>query len=175
MRPNWRERAPWPNDNADEWATGMTNASATAAGDGLSISRVFDAPRRLVFQAWTKPEHVVKWFGPRDYPADRMTMDFTTGGRWRARLISTEGKKDLWVGGVFHEIVAPERLAFTFKWEEEGERGLDTLVTLTFTEQDGKTTMVFHQTPFKSDAERDGHHYGWSSTFDRLAEFLDSV
>lgn len=138
----------------------------------LLIERVFNAPRELVFQAWTDPEHIRQWFGPRDYPAREMTMDVRPGGRWRGCLRSTETGNDLWLGGVYREIVPPERLVFTFAWEEEGERGLETLVTIAFTERGGKTHMVFRQAPFQSDSERDGHRGGWTSTFDRLEDHL---
>ena len=99
-------------------------------------------------------------------------MDLRPGGRWRSCLRSTETGTDLWVGGVYREIVPPERLVFTFAWEEEGERGLETLVTITFAERDGKTHMTFRQTPFQSDSERDGHRGGWTSAFDRLDDLL---
>ena len=89
-----------------------------------------------------------------------------------ATACGTEDGRDLWMGGVFREVVAPERLVFTFAWEEEGEGGLETLITVTFAERDGKTLMTFHQTPFQSDGERDGHQGGWTSTFDRLDEHL---
>lgn len=138
----------------------------------LVIERVFNAPRALVFRAWTDPEHMQRWFGPRWHPARELTMDVRPGGRWRSCLRSTETGADLWVGGVYREIVPPERLVFTFAWEEEGERGLETVVTITFTERDGKTLMSFRQTPFQSDGERDGHRGGWTSTWDRLDDFL---
>jgi uncharacterized protein YndB with AHSA1/START domain len=99
-------------------------------------------------------------------------MDVRAGGKWRHCLESTGGGKDLWLGGIYREIVPPERLVFTFAWEEEGERGLENLVTVTFAEQNGKTVLTFHQVPFQSDGERDGHRYGWSSSFDRLEEHL---
>ena len=66
----------------------------------------------------------------------------------------------------------PDRLEFTFSWDEEGERGLETLVTVTFAEQDGKTLMTFRHAPFQSIKERDGHQGGWTSTFDRLVDYL---
>src|SRR5262245_12330942 len=74
--------------------------------------------------------------------------------------------------GVLRELVEPERLVFTFAWDESGERGLETLVTVTFVEHGGKTVMTFRQTPFRSIAEREGHHAGWTRTFDRLAALL---
>ena len=138
----------------------------------LVITRLFDAPRKLVFEAWTDPKHLAQWWGPRDYPAALVKLDVRPGGAWRHCLRSTETGNDLWHRGVFREVVAPERLVFTFAWEEDGERGLETLVTVTFADEDGKTRMTLRQTPFQSDGERDGHQSGWNSTFDRLAEHL---
>ena len=138
----------------------------------LVITRVFDAPRALVFQMWIDPKHAANWWGPRNYPASEVNIDARPGGEWRHCLQSTEGKKDLWLGGVYREIAPPERLVFTFAWEEEGERGLETLVTVTFVEERGKTRMTFRQVLFQSDGERDGHQWGWNSSFDRLAEQL---
>ena len=74
--------------------------------------------------------------------------------------------------GVFRDVTAPERLVFTFAWDEEGERGLETSVTITFTDQNGKTLMTFRQIPFQSAEERDGHRGGWTSAFDRFDEQL---
>jgi uncharacterized protein YndB with AHSA1/START domain len=138
----------------------------------LVITRVFDAPRELVFKAWTDARHAMSWWGPRDYPAIHMEMDLRPGGAWRGRLRSTASGEELGLGGVFREVAPPERVVFTFAWEEEGERGLETLVTVTFAELDGKTQMTFRQTPFQSIEERDGHRGGWSSSFDRLADYV---
>ena len=143
------------------------------AGRELVIERVFNAPRELVFRAWTDPDHIRKWFGPRDHPATQMDMDVRPGGRWRGCLRSTETGNDLWLGGIYREIAPPERLVFTFAWEEEGERGLETLVTITFAEQGAKTLMTFRQTPFQSTGELDGHRGGWTSSFDRLGDHLE--
>lgn len=141
----------------------------------LVITRIFDAPRDLVFKAWTDPSIAMDWFGPRDHPATHMEMDVRPGGAWRGRLRSIETGKELRLGGVFREVAPPDRVIFTFAWEEEGERGLETLVTLTFAEQDGKTRMTFRQAPFQSVEERDGHRGGWTSSFDRLEDFVAHV
>ena len=147
-------------------------AAASPLDCELLITRTFDAPRELVFEAWTDPCHARNWWGPRDYPATHLELDVRPGGVWRGCLQSIDSGKELWQGGVFREVKKPERLVFTFAWEEGGERGLETLVTVTFAEQDGKTLMTFRHSPFQSAGERDGHQGGWTSTFDRLDEYL---
>ncbi len=90
----------------------MTAAAATkpAATHELTITRVLHAPRDLVFKVWTDARDAKKWWGPRDYPATHLEMDVRPGGHWRGRLRSTENGKELGLGGVFREVVAPERL-----------------------------------------------------------------
>lgn len=129
--------------------------------------RVFNAPRDLVWRAWTDPELAVQWWGPKHHPATHLQMDARPGGLWTGQLRSADGVV-LTHRGVFREVVAPERLVFTFAWDEEGERGLETLVTITFADQNGKTLMTFRQIPFQSEEERDGHREGWGSMFDRI-------
>ncbi len=138
----------------------------------LTVTRVLNAPRDMVFKAWTDPKQLIKWWGPTHHPATQLDMDVRTGGRWRNRLTSVETGEDLWHHGVFREVLEPERLVFTFTWEEEGERGVENLVTITLEDLGGKTRLTLHQVPFQSDAERDGHGEGWSSTFGRLADYL---
>ncbi len=102
-------------------------------------------------------------------------MDFRVGGKYRACLRSPEGV-DHWVSGVYREVVKPSRLVFTHSWEDErGTPGPETLVVITFVEQDGKTKMKFRQGLFQSTASRDGHSAGWSSSFDVLAEYLATL
>jgi uncharacterized protein YndB with AHSA1/START domain len=149
-----------------------SNPIVEPAARELVITRVFDAPRALVFKAWTDPQLAMNWWGPRDYPVAQMKMDVRPGGKWRHCLVSTENGRELWQGGVFREVVPPSLLVFTFAWEEEGERGLETLVIITFAEDGGKTRMIFRQTTFQSVEERDGHRGGWNSTFDRLDEYF---
>jgi uncharacterized protein YndB with AHSA1/START domain len=147
-------------------------ATRIALDRTLTITRVFDAPRALVWKAWTDPRHLANWWGPRWHPAEAIAADVRTGGRWRHCLRGVEDGSELWHHGTFREVTPPERLVFTFVWEEEGERGRENVVTITFSEQGGKTLMHFTQSPFWSDGERDGHGGGWSSTFDRLDDFL---
>ncbi|MEV6645482.1 SRPBCC domain-containing protein [Amycolatopsis sp. NPDC051371] len=134
----------------------------------LTITRVFDAPRELVFDAWIRPDHLASWFGPRTFTCCAVTVDPRPGGRWRACIRSPEGE-DHWMHGVYREVDIPERLVFTFAWEAQGQ---ETLVTIGFTDLDGKTEMTFTQTGFPTASERDGHHEGWTSSFDNLTGFI---
>jgi uncharacterized protein YndB with AHSA1/START domain len=148
------------------------SATHTSLDRTLTITRVFDAPRALVWQAWTDPRHLMNWWGPRWHVANEVDADVRTGGRWRHCLRSPETGEDLWHHGVFREVVPPQRLVFTFRWEEEGERGIENVVTVTFAKHGNRTLMTLQQAPFQSVAERDGHQDGWGSTFDRLDDFI---
>ncbi|ANN18358.1 polyketide cyclase [Amycolatopsis orientalis] len=136
----------------------------------LTITRLLDAPRELAFQVWTDPDHLAKWWGPAGFSTTSCTVNLTEGGRWRTCM--SDGETELWASGVYHEIVPPERLVFSFAWEEEGARGHDTLVTVVLADRDGKTEMTFHQEIFETVAERDNHVEGWQSCFARLTTYL---
>ena len=153
----------------------MSLVEAIATRPSLSLQRVFDAPRALVWKAWTTPETMVLWLGPVEWPAVSVAQDLRVGGAWRACLRSPDTGQDLWQGGVYREIVPPERLVFTFKWDESHEDGppVDTLVTVEFAElPDGRTRMDFTHEGLKSEQSLVGHRHGWTSTFKRLEAFL---
>lgn len=141
----------------------------------LHIRRRFEAPRALLWRAWSRPESLVAWMGPVDWPAFSAKSDFRVGGAWRIGLRSPDTGQELWQGGIYVEILEPERLAFTFKWEEGHEDGtpVDTLVTVELSEIDrAQTVMDFTHTGLKSEASLTGHRHGWTSSVDRLAEWL---
>ncbi|TDV45479.1 SRPBCC family protein [Actinophytocola oryzae] len=141
----------------------------------LTITRVFDAPRELVFAAWTEPDQLVRWFGPKGFTTPSCTVKLVEGGAWRTCIRDADGVEH-WSGGVYHEITPPERLVFSFAWDEPtGGPGHDTLVTITFDDRDGKTEMTFHQAIFRTAGERDGHEEGWRETFDDLGAYLGEV
>jgi uncharacterized protein YndB with AHSA1/START domain len=139
----------------------------------LTILRIFDAPRGLVLKAWTEPEHLGRWEGaPQGFTVTSYQMDIRPGGAYRVCMRSPGGV-DYWLQGVYREIVEPERLVFTHAWlDAEGKPGKETLVTITFTERGGTTELSLHQTGFESVESRDGHKEGWTSSLDRLAEYL---
>jgi uncharacterized protein YndB with AHSA1/START domain len=150
-------------------ATGTVSKSA---GRELVITRVFDAPRGLVFKAWTEPEHLMRWWGPKGFTTTVLKMDVRPGGAYRFHMRSPEGT-DHWLQGAYREIVEPERLLFTWSWEnEQGRPRHETLVTLTFEELNGKTKLTLRQAIFESVTACDAHRSGWTSGLDRLAEYL---
>lgn len=141
----------------------------------LTLTRILNAPRELVFRVWTQPEHVARWLGPKDFTAIACQMNAQPGGIYRACIRSPQGKEH-WMQGIYREVIEPERLVFTFAWEDEsGKPGHETLVTVTLAEHDGKTHMTFHQAIFESFESRDSHNTGWSECFDRLADYINQV
>lgn len=147
----------------------------TSGDRELTIVRTFDAPRELVFRAWTDPDQFAKWLGPEGFTAPSVTLNVTPGGAWRTCIRSEADGIERWSRGVYRHVDEPERLVFTFAWEDEAGRGNDTLVTLTFADHGGKTEMTFHQAAFVSVEDRDGHELGWISSFDDLAAYLASA
>jgi uncharacterized protein YndB with AHSA1/START domain len=127
-----------------------------------------------VFRAWARPEHMVRWLGPRNFSARHCSMDFRPGGAYRACHRSPDGK-ERWAHGTYREIVEPERLAFTLSGEEEGERGHETLITITFGDLGKKTRMTFRQAFFETIKVRDAHQEGWNESLDRLAQYVASA
>lgn len=140
----------------------------------LEIVRVFDAPRALVFQAWVDDERMRQWSAPHGFTITHSEGEARAGGAWRSCMRSPEGE-DLWLSGTYREVVENERLVFTHAWErEDGSRGHETVVTVAFEDQAGKTRMAFRQAYFENIAERDGHHGGWDECFERLDSLLAS-
>ena len=154
------------------------NSAVLEADDRvLVIERVFDAPRQMVWDAFTDAKHLRNWMGPKEFPAQSYEAAVYPGGKWRARLLSPDGKEELGQSGVFHEVSPPERLVYTFQWDKKtpDDHTFATLITITFDEDGDRTRMRFQQTYFNTKANRDGHNYGWNSGFDRLADYLSTM
>jgi uncharacterized protein YndB with AHSA1/START domain len=154
----------------------MTQTSTRKlADDELLITRTFDAPVTLVFAIWAEREHMIRWLGPKGFTCTSLEMDFRPGGAWRACIVSAEYGKH-WMGGQYREIEQDRRIVYTFAWEDGPDQpGVETLVTVTFREQDGQTIQSFHQTPFIHVEARDSHIDGWSECFDREEAYVESL
>ncbi|MGH7614229.1 MAG: SRPBCC domain-containing protein [Gemmatimonadales bacterium] len=141
----------------------------------LQLTRVFDAPRRLVFEAHTTCEHLRQWWGPSRFSVSSCEMDFRPGGAWRFVQRGSDGQ-EYGFRGVYREIVPPDLIVRTFEFE--GMPGHVSLETLTLVERDGQTTLT-SRSLFDSKEDRDGMlqsgmEAGAAETMDRLAEYLEN-
>jgi len=141
----------------------------------IVLSRVFQAPRQLVFAAWTQEEHLTQWFGPKGFTTKSHECDVRVGGRWRFDMTGPDGK--VWDNRmVFLEIEAPERLVFDHGSDQDDDEGRFR-VTITFEEQsDGKTVVTMRQLHPTKQQRDAGVGFGavelGYTTLDKLAEHL---
>ncbi len=143
----------------------------------LRIVHDFAYPLDAVWSAWTTPAAMLEWFGPEHAPALSYTADFAIDGLWRASLRSSDPNNPLWASGRYRVIEPKARLAFTFRWEGDNHEdgpGVETLVTLSFRKLGPRQTRLeLLQENLVSAASAEGHEGGWSSSFSRLAKFLE--
>jgi uncharacterized protein YndB with AHSA1/START domain len=140
------------------------------------ITRVYDAPRALVFKAWIDPKHLKRWFGPKVFTNPVCEVDARVGGAWRIVMRSPEGV-DFPCGGVYREIVEPERLVFTnIATDNDGNPIIDALTTVTFAEQGRKTKLTLTTRAVAlveyAAAYLQGMEAGWTQSLESLAEEL---
>jgi uncharacterized protein YndB with AHSA1/START domain len=157
-------------------ASGSSKLTVTTPSDReIVMTRVFDAPRDLVFEAHSSCEHLSHWWGPRKYEFASCELDFRPGGAWRIVHRGPEGEDDQGFHGEFREIVRPERIVWTFEWE--GMPGHVSTETLTFQERDGRTTItataVYDSVEDRDGTLQSGMEAGAAETYDRLDEYLE--
>ena len=152
----------------------MSNMT-TARQASLQIKRTFRAARQKIFDAWTTPENLKKWFGPSDdFTTPVAKVDLRIGGRYRIQMTAPNGE-DHTVGGTYREIQAPEKLVFTWAWEagggcggSEDEQPANTLVTVEFHEQGTETEVILTHEQLPNVESREKHQEGWSGCLARL-------
>lgn len=170
--------------------------AAADAGEGkpgaakeFVITRTFDAPRDLVFRAWTEGDRLARWFGPTGFTMLSSTLDLRPGGVFHYGMRSPDGKA-MWGKWTFREVVPPERLVVVVSFSDEAggmarhplaaDWPAEVLSTMILTEHDGKTTLTMRSTPINASAtERqtfeagfDSMQKGWTGTLDQLAAYL---
>ena len=141
----------------------------------LEISRVFKAPRDKVYNAWVDPKALAQWWGPEGHTATIDTLEVKPGGTYRTAMTSPEGV-EMWVGGRFNEVIANEKLVFTWAWEDSdhpGQSGHETKVTIEFQDAPGGTEVKLRHELFENAEQRDMHEMGWNSSFVCLAKTVD--
>ena len=169
-----------------------TSGAAGADGVELVITREFDAPRDLVFKAWTEAERLAHWWGPKGFTWVSATLDLTPGGVFHYHMRSPGGD-DMWGKFVYHEIDAPERLVFTNSFSDEAANTvrapfnpnwpLEVMNTVTFAESGAKTLVTLRGVPYNAnDAEREafGNFHasmraGFGGSMDQLDAYLRTV
>jgi len=152
------------------------NIISKPAPDELRITRVYSAPRELVFKAWTTPAMLEQWFGCSAFTTTFAEADVRVGGEWRVGMRSPEGDNYL-AFGVYKAIRPVEHLALTHQWSRMTANvnppDHETLVTVDLYEESGGTRMEFRQTGLATEASRDSHQGGWGDSFDALAAALE--
>jgi uncharacterized protein YndB with AHSA1/START domain len=138
--------------------------------DGITISRIFDAPRERVWQEWTEPEAFADWFGGPDseVPLSTVAMDVRPGGSWRLTMYAEPGRREIHWHGEYREVTEPERLVFTIT--DRPDEDVNELVIVVLTDLGGgRTEMLFQQRGgglTAEEYERAGQ--GWGVFFDRI-------
>ncbi len=158
----------------------MTNKDTT----DLIITRLFDAPRELVWEAWTVPERLKHWWGPVGFTSPVSRIDLRVGGEYQNCMRSPDGK-DFWSKGIYLEIVAFERLVMTDSFADEKGNTVpasyygmskdfprELLITVIFEGYDGKTKLTLRHTGLPAGSDSEGAQQGWNESFDKLAEYL---
>jgi uncharacterized protein YndB with AHSA1/START domain len=154
--------------------------SESAGRKELTLTRVFDAPRDLVYHVWTDPAHVAQWWAPHGFTIPRCELDVRPGGAMRLDMAWPDGTV-IPGKGIYHEVVPPERLVFTQTTliDNDGIPALEVLNTVTFTDLAGKTEVTLHAVVIKAGPEAAfalaGMEQGWTESLERLATHLEGA
>lgn len=162
----------------------VMNQTTDSKNQQVCITRLFDAPREFVFQAWSDAAHLVRWFAPNGCSITFKKLEFRTGGTFHSCIRTPDGY-ECWCVGEYREIIAPEKLVYTMAIADAAgnrvsaaDRGMDpawpeeTVLTVTFKDVDGRTELTLRQTVGEALAKRTGAHPSWLQMFDRLDEDL---
>ncbi len=149
----------------------------------LTLTRIYDAPRKLVFEAWSSCEHLKHWWGPKEWPMDECSMNFSEGGEWVYCLRGPNEGDEGWGKAVYQEITKPEKIVyqdyFTDSKGNINEKMPSILVSVEFEETEGKTrqiqTVYFESAEARKTIVEMGFVEGMSSSLDRLEERLAQV
>jgi uncharacterized protein YndB with AHSA1/START domain len=133
----------------------------------LEMRRALPAARPSVFEAFSDPEELAKWWGPQGFTVRPLDFHPRVGNSYRIEMHPPEGDP-FYLTGEFRVVDPPARLAYTFAWEDPDPDDVETLVELSFRDLGDSTEVVFSQGPFKTEARRELHRNGWSDSFDKL-------
>ena len=137
----------------------------------LELEHLLPAPRDDVFHAFTTAGELAQWWGPAGFTIPSVDFDPRVDATYRIEMQPPEGDP-FFLTGVFREVAPPERLAFTFVWEEPDPEDVETLAEVSFADLGESTEILLRQGPFRTEARRELHRDGWSDTLDRLSSWL---
>jgi len=147
-------------------------ATTPASSLRVTLRRIYKKSRAEAFKAWTDPKELMRWWGPPGYDAPSIEVDLRVGGRYRFAMRKLPDGKTNIVTGVYQEIVAGERLVFTWNWEDGPPFGSNTLVTVEFRDASGGTELVLIHERFESQHACDEHTKGWNGCLEKLETVL---
>ena len=145
--------------------------AAGSNGLRLELNRALPAPAARVFAAFTDPNELARWWGPKGFSIPSVQFDPHPGESYRIEMQPPEGDP-FYLAGEFRAVHPPTRLAFTFRWEDPDPDDTETLVDLVFRDVGESTEVAFTQGPFQTDARRALHRDGWTDSFNKLDELL---
>jgi uncharacterized protein YndB with AHSA1/START domain len=144
----------------------------TAVKPSLTVKRRLKATPDKVFAAWTDPEKIKRWMGPGEIVTIRAESDARPGGRYFVAMRSPDGK-DHDVGGVYREVVANEKLVFTWAWKvAPPDESHESLVTVLLKPDDGGTLLTLTHEKLFDEESREGHEHGWIGALDKLEKLF---
>lgn len=163
-----------PQERNAPMAHETDSPSTASATHQVTVTRVFDAPRQLVWNAWTRPDEFAAWFGtpPFTTPVSTVAMDVRPGGAWRATQVSADGTTELPFVGRYREVAQPERLVLTFENPADPSDPNVELATVAFRDLGGRTEMTLHQEGHLPHEQYGQLKEGYNLFFDRLAAHL---
>jgi uncharacterized protein YndB with AHSA1/START domain len=148
-------------------------AERGAAPPTIEIRRTIRAPRKRVFDAWTRKEEIVRWHAPGPLTVSLAEIDLRPGGTFRIHMRSPEGK-DYCVSGVYREIDPPGKIVYSWGWD--GDHPVkDSTVTVEFHERGDATEVVLTHTGITHDKERTGHTEGWIAILEKFTATYDGA
>lgn len=170
-------------------AQGTAEKNTAASEEAFTISRTFDAPRELVWKAWTDPDQMIQWWGPKGFRVASQKLDFRPGGKY-LYCLQSPGGQEMWGKFIYREIVEPEKLVFVTGFSDKDGNitkhpmsptwPSETLSTITFEAVGEKTRLTIHWLPLNAteveratfQAGKASMSMGWTGTLDQLAQFL---
>ena len=138
----------------------------------VEVSKLISAPVDKVYQAWTDPQQMCKWFGCNNVSNVQVNQDLRVGGQYKIEALSCETNKSKSVFGTFKEIVPNKKLVFSWTNDSDEFPAHDTIVTVEFIDRSGKTEVVVRHTNFAVAHSVPGHSTGWQQCLDKLANLV---